>query len=213
MQRIDRVLPVVMCGGSPGESQDSGYTRSPACLRLLPQMTHWPTFCLQLQRPAKESLCWRTTGGKSERIGHERAGWRGGGSESKSRPGTGEREGPDDGEEKPRIFQLFEAWHKGLTAPAWRSRLPAQCCPPTTPCELPSTFGRACANARTCDCKAGNLSLVTDIVPVPVSQQTKRGGQRVCWGGCITEQIRQRRKEAIWSPRQSHAGTSATTYI
>lgn len=82
-------------------------------------------------------------------------------------------------EEKPGIFQLFEAWHKGLTAPAWSSRLPAQRCPPTTPRKLPSTLGRACASARMCHCSAGNLSLLTDIVPVTGSppRSTERGGR------------------------------------
>lgn len=85
--------------------------------------------------------------------------------------------GQNDGEEKPGLFQLFEAWHKGLTTPAWSSPLPAQRCPPTKPRKLPSTFGCACANARMCDCAAGNPSFVTDIVPVPVRQtrQTNQG--------------------------------------
>lgn len=89
--------------------------------------------------------------------------------ESQRRQEMERREGANDREEKPRIFQLFEGWHKGLTALAWSSRLPAQLCPPTVRREHPPTLGRACANARMCHCIAGNLSFVTHIVPVPVS--------------------------------------------
>lgn len=40
-----------------------------------------------------------------------------------------------------------------------------------------------------------------------------REGRSECRGGCVTEQVRQRGREAIHSRRQSHAGTPAKTFI